>query len=153
MAVSNNKKKSSKIFFFQEQKKLSLQNRKALKWFIEQIFRKEKKQLGSLNYIFVSDKRLLEINRQYLQHNYFTDIITFDLSEGPATIGEVYISIDRVKENAYQLGMSFKSEFHRVIFHGALHLCGYKDKTHSEKQKMRQKEDYYINQYFMKRST
>jgi len=138
----------SKVCFFSEYKKFSLKNRVILKLFIESIFKKEKRPLSSINYIFCSDKRLLEINRQFLKHDYYTDIITFDLSDTNAIHAEVYISIERVKENATTLKASFKSELHRVIFHGALHLCGYKDKSDTEKKKMRQKEDVYLSCYF-----
>ncbi|HEX4876978.1 MAG TPA: rRNA maturation RNase YbeY, partial [Chitinophagaceae bacterium] len=119
---------SNKIkFFFPYKTRLS--DRTRLKSFIESIFRKEKMALAELNYIFCSDDELLQINRQFLQHNYYTDIITFDLSDtGNAIHAEVYISIERVKDNARKLGVSFRKELHRVIFHGVLHLCGYKDK-------------------------
>ncbi|WP_315819080.1 rRNA maturation RNase YbeY [Paraflavitalea speifideaquila] len=90
----------------------------------------------------------MEINRQYLQHDYFTDIITFNLSSHPApVIGEIYISIDRVRDNAQQFSTTFRDELHRVIFHGALHLCGYKDKTAKEEKLMRAKEDEYLTRY------
>lgn len=144
MPVSSSK---SKLRFFFEQKGFTLENRTQLKGFIESIFLKEKKQLSSINYIFCSDERLLKINRQFLHHDYFTDIITFDLSENKATEAEIYISIDRVRGNAKGLGNSFKSELHRVIFHGALHLCGYKDKSKVEMKEMRNKEEYYLSQY------
>ena len=144
MPVSSSK---SKVRFFFEKKGFSLENRTYLKTFVETLFLKERKQLSSINYIFCSDKRLLEINRQFLNHDYFTDIITFDLSEGKATAAEIYISIDRVKENAKDHGCSFKSELHRVIFHGALHLCGYKDKKPADIKKMREKESFYLNKY------
>lgn len=139
----------SKVCFFFEHKKFSLQNRAVLKAFIESLFKKEKKKLSSINYIFCTDKRLLEINRQFLQHDYFTDIITFDLSETDSTIAEIYISVDRVKDNAKTLGNSFKAELHRVIFHGALHLCGYGDKTTKEKEVMRKKEDFYLTRHLL----
>ncbi len=137
----------SKVCFFFEEKRFSLQSRSELKAFIESLFKKEKKKLASINYIFCSDKRLLEINRQFLQHDYYTDIITFDLSETDAIQAEIYISIDRVKDNAKTEGVSFKSELHRVIFHGALHLCGYKDKSKVESNKMREKEGLYLKKY------
>lgn len=141
-------KPAAAVNFFFEQRGFTLAERTGLKQFIRQLFRKERKPLHSLNYIFVSDQRLLEINRQYLQHDYYTDIITFDLSDGPATVAEIYISIDRVRDNAQTLGTSFKAELHRVIFHGALHLCGYGDKRKSEQEIMRSKEDYFLNKYF-----
>ena len=135
-------------FFFLEQN-ISLTRRGTLKEFIENLFVKEKKKLIELTYIFCSDEYLLQINRTHLKHDYYTDIITFDLSESPkATIGEIYISIERVRENAAKLGVSIKEELHRVIFHGALHLCGYKDKTKSEEIKMRQAEERYLSAYF-----
>ena len=118
-----------------------------LKTFIESIFKKEKRKLSSIIYVFCSDKRLLEINRQFLNHDFYTDIITFDLS-GPGSIeAEIYISVDRVKGNAKNIGTSFKSELRRVIFHGVLHLCGYRDKTKAEKTEMRKKEEFYLSKY------
>lgn len=138
----------SKIYFF-FQSPASLQQRTRLKEFIESIFRKENKKLQSLNYIFCTDEELLEINRQYLQHDFYTDIISFELSSKRSPVeGEIYISIDRVKDNARSLHQSFYIELHRVIFHGALHLCGYKDKRKSEIKKMREMETYYLKKYF-----
>jgi rRNA maturation RNase YbeY len=135
----------SKVYFFYEKKGFSLRNRGTLKDFIEKIFRKEKNLLGSINYIFCSDKKLLEINKTYLKHNFYTDIISFDLSSGPKKIAEIYISVDRVRENAKSLGVSLNNELHRVIFHGALHICGYKDKTNKDRAVMRSKEDHYLS--------
>lgn len=135
-------------FFFLEHN-ISLSNRSALKVFINQIFKKEKRRLRQLTYIFCSDDYLLNINKAHLQHDYYTDIITFDLSElKTETIGEVYISIDRVRDNARTLGVSIKEELHRVIFHGALHLCGYKDKTPKHAKEMRAAEDRCLTAYF-----
>lgn len=105
--------------------------------------------MNSLTYIFCSDKYLLEVNRTYLKHDYYTDIISFDLSgETKSVDGEIYISVDRVVENARKIGVSIKTEIHRVIFHGALHLCGYSDKTKYEKIGMRNKEEEYLDKYF-----
>ena len=105
------------IQFFFLQQNTSLTKRISLKIFITGIFKKEKKKLENLTYIFCSDEYLLEINKSHLKHNYYTDIITFDLSEikGPIT-GEIYISIDRVRDNAKTLGVTIKEELHRVIF-------------------------------------
>lgn len=136
----------SKVCFFFDEVSPWLPDRSSLKKFIESIFKKEGYKLGSLNYIFCTDKRLLQINRDYLRHDYYTDIITFGLTQNPIE-GEIYISIDRVKDNARQLGVSFKSELHRVIFHGALHLCGYGDKSKAESKLMRTKEDQYLKLY------
>ena len=138
----------SKVCFFSDDRTATLQNRTELKKFIESLFKKEGKVLEALNYIFCSDQKLLEINQQYLAHDYFTDIVTFELSsKGSPIVGEVYISLDRVRENSTNLSVSFKSELHRVIFHGALHLCGFKDKSKLETQTMREKEATYLRNY------
>lgn len=119
-----------------------------LKVQIEQLFKKERVLLDSLNYIFCSDEYLLQINREFLKHDFYTDIITFDLSEKTgAVIGEVYISLDRVKENAATLGTIFNEELLRVLFHGALHLCGYRDKKKADIEEMRKKEEQYLRLY------
>ncbi len=137
------------VQFFFLHHNVSLVNRKALKQFVAAIFKNEKKPLHSLNYIFCSDDYLLQINKAHLNHNFYTDIITFDLSEPQkGTTGEVYISTDRVKDNAATLGVSIKEELHRVIFHGALHLCGYKDKATTDIKRMRKAEDRYLSRYF-----
>ena len=126
----------------------TLKNRVALKSFIEKSVKKEGLSIESLNYVFCSDKYLLEINKQFLDHNYYTDIISFDLSEVPGQlIGEVYISVDRVKDNAKTHRATFSEELLRVIFHGALHFCGYKDKKPSDAKKMRQMEDLWLSAY------
>lgn len=138
----------SKIYFFFKTQ-VSLRNRTYLKAFIALLFKKEGKQLESLNYVFCTDKELLKINRQYLKHDFYTDIITFELSPVKTNVlGEIYISVDRVKDNAKQLGEPFHNELHRVIFHGALHLCGYADRTKNEKEQMRLLENYCLKNYF-----
>jgi probable rRNA maturation factor len=101
--------------------------------------------IKELVYVLVDDEKLLEINKQVLKHDYYTDIITFDYSDGKKLEGEIYISIDRVKENALSFGAEFHVELLRVICHGVLHMVGYRDKSKPEKEMMRQKEDYYIN--------
>lgn len=139
---------SNKIKFFFPYK-TSLSDRKRLKLFIESVFRKEKKVLEGLNYVFCSDEELLKINRQFLQHNYYTDIVTFDLSDpGKAIQAEIYISVERVKDNARQLRVPFRKELHRVIFHGVLHLCGYQDKKVHQQKEMRAKEEEILRVYF-----
>ncbi len=136
------------VNFFYVDVKPTLANRLALKVFIQKLFDTEKKKLSNLSCIFCTDEYLLGINRDYLKHNFYTDIITFPLSQPGVPIeGEIYISMDRVKENAKLLGLSFKEELHRVIFHGALHLCGYKDKKPAEQKLMRQKENEYLAKY------
>lgn len=137
-----------KVKFHFEQP-VSLNNRKRLKLFIESMFRYEKQPVKEIAFIFCSDNRLLNINREFLQHDYFTDIITFDLTNersSPKT-GEIYISIDRIRDNAKTHKVFAIQELHRVVFHGVLHLCGYKDKTKAEQKKMRSREDYYLEKY------
>jgi probable rRNA maturation factor len=138
----------SKVYFFFNGKKISIQNRSRLKWFIEKIFISEGFKIKSLNYIFCSDRELLKLNQDFLGHNYYTDIITFDLSENKAVKeGEIYISVERVKENAENLRITFKKELLRVIIHGVLHLCGYTDKTIKQRKAMREREDYYLRKF------
>ena len=138
----------SKVYFFSEGVKVTLNKRTDLKRFIDRMFRKEGKVLGSLNIIFVSDKELLDINRRFLQHDYFTDIITFNTSDtDEAMSGELYISVDRVRDNALKLKIPYSTELRRVIFHGILHLCGYKDKTASQTQTIRAKENQYLEMF------
>ncbi len=121
----------------------------ALKVFIPLIFQRENKEFQSLTYVFCTDAFLLKINQKYLNHNEYTDIITFNLAaKGKAPVGDIYISVDRVKENAAKEGTTFKKELHRVIFHAILHLCGYKDKTKKDSSTMRAKEEEYLYQYF-----
>ncbi|MDP4262469.1 MAG: rRNA maturation RNase YbeY [Bacteroidota bacterium] len=139
----------SKVYFFFDKITVSLKNRKILKRYIELIFQKEGKKLDCLNYIFCSDARLRQINKDYLKHDYYTDIITFDLSEpGSPVSADIYISVERVKENAEKLGISFNNEVHRVLFHGVLHLCGFGDKNEREVKRIREKEDFYLVGYF-----
>lgn len=127
----------------------SFSSRTQLKSFIISLFKKERKRLGSIHYIFCSDDYLLEINRQHLQHDYYTDIITFGLSEpGQPINAEIYVSLDRVRDNAHHFQVALKEELHRVIFHGALHLCGYKDKKPKDQECMRKMEDKYLRLYF-----
>ena len=132
------------VFNYADVKSIALKNKTGLKTFIFSVFKREKKRVASINYIFCSDQYLLQINKDFLLHDYYTDIITFDLSDKNAIVGEIYISVDRVKDNANVQGTSFSNELLRVMFHGVLHLCGYGDKTKSEITVMRQKEDYYL---------
>ena len=136
------------ISFNKADKNTTLAKRSVLKAFIERSLKKEGLRIETLQYIFCSDKFLLSINKAYLQHDYYTDIISFDLSETKGKlIGEVYISIDRVKDNAKTHKTSLKEELLRVIFHGALHFCGYKDKKPADIKKMRSQEDKWLKSY------
>ena len=140
---------SSKVNFFFDATTPTIRNRRGLKTFIIGIFKGEGTKLELINYVFANDKSVQKINRRYLNHRALTDIITFELSKrNEPIIGEVYISIDRVRENALLYRTSFMHELHRVVFHGALHLCGFRDKTISESRQMRKKEEYYLAKYF-----
>jgi rRNA maturation RNase YbeY len=138
-----------KVQFHFLDRKPTLQERTRLKLFIEKLFITEKKKLGNLSYVFCSDEYLLGINSDFLKHDFYTDVITFDFSSSKNEIeGEVYLSVDRIKDNAKQLRVSFKEELHRVVFHGSLHLCGYKDKNKTDQQQMRMVENKYLKLYF-----
>jgi rRNA maturation RNase YbeY len=112
---------------------------------LSNVVKTELKELGDISIIFVSDQYLLEMNQKYLNHDYFTDIITFDYCEHNIISGDLFISIDRVKENAYSFNVDELTEIHRVMIHGVLHLCGYKDKTEEEEKNMRLLENKYLN--------
>ena len=141
-----------KIYFFSADKPVTLSNKKLVKQAIISLFHNENTSLLRLNYIFCSDQYLLEMNKEYLNHNTLTDVITFTLSGKSEPIdGEVYLSTDRIKENAKTYNVSYENEVLRVMFHGALHLCGYTDKTKASKASMRRKEDHYLNQFNVSR--
>jgi len=139
-----------KIYFSGRRKNRPHLKRDVFVGVIRQISQENKKVFEALQYVFLNDEELLNINIQYLNHNTFTDIITFDLTEGAGIIGEIYVSLDRIIENASIFNVSLKEEFLRVLFHGALHLLGYKDKSAKDKQAMREAETYCINLYLEK---
>ena len=112
---------------------------------LSNVVKTELKELGDISIIFVSDQYLLEMNQKYLNHDYFTDIITFDYCEHNTISGDLFISVDRVKENADSFNVDELTEIHRVMIHGVLHLCGYKDKTDEEEKNMRLLENKYLN--------
>ena len=130
-------------FHFEDIKPLKI-NKKLLDECIDNLVAGEEKQKGDITVVFCSDEYLLQMNRQYLDHDYFTDIITFDYVENNVISGDLFISVDRVKENAAGYNTEFKKELYRVVFHGVLHLVGYKDKSDDEQQIMRKKEDFYL---------
>ena len=107
----------------------------------------EGKSLGKIQFIFCDDEYLLNINKEYLQHDFYTDIITFDYVKGKKISGDIFVSLQRISENADEFSIDKSIELKRVLAHGLLHLCGYKDKTEEEESTMRQKEDFYINRY------
>jgi probable rRNA maturation factor len=133
------------INFFEEGISYKLKNKTAVrKWIIETIVA-EGYKLDELTYIFCTDEYLLQINQQYLDHDTYTDIITFDNSEEEGIIvGDIFISVERIKENAAKFSVTETQELHRVMIHGALHLLGYKDKSAADKKKMTLKEDQYL---------
>ncbi|USL96316.1 rRNA maturation RNase YbeY [Riemerella anatipestifer] len=130
-------------FFFEEIEPISIST-DISKW-LEQIILSEHKKLGKINYIFCDDEYLLKINQEHLQHDYYTDIITFDYVRGNTISGDIFVSLPRISDNASTLSKDYQSEFLRVLAHGVLHLCGYKDKTEEDIKEMRNKEDHYIN--------
>jgi len=132
------------IKFYTEAIKFTLADKKKVKHWITETIKAEKKIPGKINYIFCSDDYLLALNRNYLKHDTYTDIITFDYVTAQNISGDIFISIDRIKENASKFNTNFIEELQRVIIHGILHLLGYKDKTPKEKNTMRWKEDFYI---------
>lgn len=111
---------------------------------LKTIILNENKKTGEINYIFCDDEYLLQINRDYLQHDYYTDIITFDYVRGKTISGDIFVSLPRISDNASTHSKKFEDELHRVLAHGILHLCGYKDKTVEEEKEMRSKEDFYL---------
>lgn len=130
--------------FFEDISPVSDLNLDLYEPWLDEVAELEKKKIGDINLIFTSDKYLLKVNQDYLDHDYYTDIITFDYSEDDFVSGDLFISVDRVKENADTSKVSFLNELNRVVVHGVLHLCGYKDKSESEEQLMRQKENQML---------
>ena len=129
-------------FFYENTSEIIEEN---IKPWIEKIIITEEKRLGEINYILCDDEYLLKINQDYLQHDYYTDIITFDSVRGEAISGEIFVSLQRIKDNASLISKNYEEEKKRVIAHGILHLCGYKDKTEEEQKTMRAKEDFYLS--------
>jgi probable rRNA maturation factor len=136
---------SGKIGFNDVDLNSNLKNKKNIRTWLDNACKKEKKKIGIIDFNFCSDKHLLGINIKYLNHDFYTDIITFDFSEQSIISGDIYISLERVKENAKLHGVTYSNELMRVLIHGVLHLCGYKDKTRKESALMREKEDHYLS--------
>ena len=133
------------IRFFNEDISYKLTQKQVTRQWLKQQAEREGYAIGELNYIFCSDEHVLQVNRDYLQHDYYTDIITFDQSEDEGKIeGDIFVSVERVADNATQMGVSAEQEMRRVLAHGLLHLCGYGDKTDDEAAVMRAKEDEWL---------
>jgi len=128
-------------FEVEERLNFSLEKQAKISKWIRAIAKEEGKAIGHISYLFCTDDNLLNINRQFLKHDFYTDIITFDYSEKEKIEGEIFISIDRVKENAASFREPSENELMRTIIHGILHLCGYKDKTPADKKRMREREN------------
>lgn len=133
------------IQFFYENLQESV-NTDYQKW-LEDIILSEEKKIGEINYIFCDDEYLLKINQDYLQHDYYTDIITFDYVKGKTISGEIFVSLQRISDNASTLSRDYEEELKRVLAHGILHLAGYKDKTEAEEKEMRRMEDLYLAKF------
>ena len=129
------------IFFHKEDREIPNIDQKRIVSAIKDFCLRYGKTIGYINFIYCSDEYLLEMNKKYLDHDYFTDVITFDYSEDKIVSGDIFISIDRVEANARDLAISFDEELNRVMIHGVLHLIGFNDKSDEEKQQMREKED------------
>jgi probable rRNA maturation factor len=126
-----------------------IKNKQGLKQFLSSVFENEKVEFESVSYVFCRDNFLLKLNHEYLNHDTHTDIITFTLSgELSPIISEIYISVERVRENSLALKVNFMEELYRVMIHGILHLCGFSDYSPEEKKMMRKKEDFYLSQYY-----
>ena len=132
------------IRYFCEDIKFTYKNKLANNRWLKMVAGSEIRKIGDINVIFCSDNYILDVNMKYLQHDYFTDIITFDYCEGKVLSGDLFISVDSVRENSIEFGTDFEEELHRVIVHGVLHLIGYDDHTEEDKKVMRQKENYYL---------
>jgi rRNA maturation RNase YbeY len=133
------------MIYYNSETDFTLDNQEKITTWIENTIKEEGYQIEEISYIFCNDTYLLEKNIAYLNHDTLTDIISFDYSVGKIISGDIFISIERVKENAQEFNVSFLDELHRVIIHGILHYCGYKDKTSDQKEVMRSKENYYLS--------
>ena len=132
-------------FFFEDIDPIEIDSKTNL-W-LQKLILFEGKKVGKINYIFLSDDGLLKVNRDFLQHDYYTDVITFDYVKGKTISADIFVSLPRISENAISHSKDFNAELHRVLAHGLLHLCGYKDKSEEEIKEMRYKEDFYLNIY------
>lgn len=133
------------VSYFFENTDFKLKGKTRIKQWLKLVAESEIFTLGNVSVIFCSDNYILDINQRYLQHDYFTDIITFDYTEGTKISGDLFISVDSVRENSIEYGTEFKDELHRVIVHGILHLIGYDDHSEEDIKVMRAKEDYYLS--------
>jgi probable rRNA maturation factor len=134
----------AKISFHNHNLKFGLKQKRVIAGWLKSVIADEKRQADAITFVFCDDEYLLKLNNEFLQHDTFTDIITFDYTEDVIIKGDIFISIERVKENSDKFNVGFEEELFRVMVHGVLHLCGYKDKNSEEKKLMRDKEDFYL---------
>lgn len=132
---------SRNIGFQTEGIAFTLKNKQVIRHWLATVITKKGFTIGPLNYMFVSDEHLLDVNKQYLNHDYYTDIITFDYTENKRVSGDIFISVDRVRDNTGKYNSTFEDELHRVMVHGVLHLMGQKDKSKADAEAMRKAED------------
>jgi probable rRNA maturation factor len=135
------------IQFSNQEIRFVLRNKLKIREWVKTILKEEGRRTGDIAYVFCHDEYLLKLNQQYLKHQTLTDIITFDYSEKDIISGDIFISLDRIKENSFSYSRSFEEELGRVMAHGILHLAGYKDKTVEDKKKMTEKENTYLVTY------
>ena len=140
---------SIRVFYDGIKEKIS--DHAEVKRFLLKVIRNENKTPGDLNLILTTDEQLLKINREFLKHDYLTDVIAFDYSERSVVSGEIYISIDTVKRNSHKYKVSFSEEIIRVMIHGVLHLCGYDDRSEAGSEIMKKREDERVDEYFRRR--
>ena len=140
---------NKKVYFFSQSLNARFKDKTKFKNFVNYLLKNEGKNIALITFIFCSDEELRKLNNDFLNHNYYTDILTFDLSDSKFEItADIFISIDRVKENSKLINISFSKELHRVMIHGLLHLCGYKDKKKYDIEKIRATENKYLSKYF-----
>lgn len=144
---TNFKRKKMAVILFHYQKKIKIKEVKKLKRLIQIILKEHSSRLDRINVIFCSDEYVLELNKKFLLHDYYTDTLSFSLNEGKSQTGEIYVSIERIKENAKKFNVVFMDELLRVVIHSVLHLCGFKDKKKNEFKAMRKMEDSYLKRY------
>ena len=135
------------VSFQNQEIQFKLSDKIKIKSWIKTIVELEKKKLGQINFVFTSDEELLKTNIEFLKHDTYTDIITFDYCEGKIINGDIIISVERVQENSKKFKVDFDSEIKRVIIHGVLHLCGYKDKTAKDAALMKSKENWALKKF------
>lgn len=133
------------IQYIAENTELPVLNKQQINRWIKDTAAEYGKKTGDIAYVFCTDERILEVNKQYLDHDYYTDIITFDYSEGAVISGDIFISLDTVKSNAAEFGVEFHAELHRILIHGILHLCGQDDKTDAQRTEMTRKENQALD--------